>query len=77
MEITSDIVEEIPSSPRVDEDKIYVAVGKDVKESQLTLQWALDNLGGSKLCILHVHRPSEKVPFGNLFFLVTRMYAFF
>ncbi|GJS16113.1 U-box domain-containing protein kinase family protein [Tanacetum coccineum] len=64
MENSSDIVEETPPSPRVDEeDKIYVAVGKDVKESQLTLRWALDNLGASKLCILHVHRPSEKVPF--------------
>nr|GEV16876.1 U-box domain-containing protein kinase family protein [Tanacetum cinerariifolium] len=70
MENSSDIVEEIPApSPRVDEeDKIYVAVGKDVKESQLTLRWALDNLGGCKLCILHVHRPSEKVPFGGILY---------
>ncbi|GKA71833.1 hypothetical protein Tco_0778049, partial [Tanacetum coccineum] len=63
MEIRSDIVEEIPLSPRVEEDNIYVAVGKEVKDSRLTLRWALDNLGGCKLSILYVHQPSEKIPF--------------
>lgn len=53
MEIRSDIVENIPPNPRVEEDYIYVAVGKEVKESQLTLRWAIENLGGCKLCILH------------------------
>nr|GEY27696.1 U-box domain-containing protein kinase family protein [Tanacetum cinerariifolium] len=65
MEIRSAVVEEIPPSPRVEEDNIYVEVGKEVKESQLTLCWALDNLGGCKLSILYVHRPSEKIPFGG------------
>ncbi|GJX88633.1 U-box domain-containing protein kinase family protein [Tanacetum coccineum] len=46
MEIRSEIVDEIPLSPRVEEDNIYVAVGKEVKDSRLTLRWALDNLGG-------------------------------
>lgn len=55
-----EIVEETP--PREIEDKIYVAVGKDLKESQSTLLWALRNSEGKQICILHVHQPAEKIP---------------
>nr|GEU91660.1 U-box domain-containing protein kinase family protein [Tanacetum cinerariifolium] len=43
--------------------KVYVAVGKDLKQSLLTLRWALHNSGGAQICILHVHQPAEKIPF--------------
>ncbi|KAJ0717506.1 putative protein kinase RLK-Pelle-RLCK-IXb family [Helianthus annuus] len=43
------------------EDKVYVAVGKNMKESQSTLRWALHNSGGRQICILHVHQPAEKM----------------
>ncbi|KAL4585081.1 hypothetical protein LXL04_009695 [Taraxacum kok-saghyz] len=56
------IVEEAPPPREVEEDKIYVAVGKDLKESQSTLLWALRNSGGRQICILHVHQPAEKIP---------------
>lgn len=66
IEIRDEIVEE--TRPIVVEDKNYVAVGKILKESQLTLQWAIDNSGGRRICILLVHQPPEKIPICNLFF---------
>ncbi|EPS60472.1 hypothetical protein M569_14332, partial [Genlisea aurea] len=44
------------------EDVIFVALGKDVKECQSVLMWALHNSGGKKICILHVHQPAQKMP---------------
>ncbi|KAI3725024.1 hypothetical protein L1987_64796 [Smallanthus sonchifolius] len=65
MEISALTIKEEP--PRVvDEDKVYVAVGKNMKESQSTLQWALHNSGGRKICILHVHQPAKKIPLSNV-----------
>ena len=62
----SEIVEE-PPSLRVVEDKIYVAVGKDLKESKLTLSWALHTSGGRKLYILYVLEPAQRIPLSNFF----------
>lgn len=45
-----------------DEDKIYVAVGEDAKESESALLWAIRNSGGRKICILLVHRLAEIIP---------------
>ncbi|PWA34620.1 U-box domain-containing protein kinase family protein [Artemisia annua] len=62
MEIRTDIVETIPPNPRAEENNIYVAVGKEVKESQLALRWALDNLGGWGILYTHqivAHRAAE------------------
>ncbi|KAF3782461.1 U-box domain-containing protein 32 [Nymphaea thermarum] len=41
---------------------VYVAVGKDVKESKRNLLWSLETFGGAKFAILHVHQPSQMVP---------------
>lgn len=74
MDLRGDIVEE--THPIIVDDKIYVAVGKDLKDSRSTLQWAIDNRGGSKIiCILHVHQAADKVPFGNLFYFVTLSFS--
>ncbi|KAI7735337.1 hypothetical protein M8C21_029754 [Ambrosia artemisiifolia] len=43
-------------------EKVYVAVGKNRKESQSTLLWGLRNSGGGQICILHVHQPADKIP---------------
>ncbi|CAN4125658.1 unnamed protein product [Withania somnifera] len=52
-----------PVTPvRVVNDVIYVAVGKDLKETEPTLTWALHKSGGRKICILHVHTPGQKIP---------------
>ncbi|XP_057463553.1 U-box domain-containing protein 33-like isoform X1 [Actinidia eriantha] len=68
----SEIVEE--SSPvRVVEDKIYVAVGKDLKESKLTLSWALHKSGGRKLCILYVLEPAQRIPLMGTKFLPSQL----
>ncbi|KAK9273562.1 hypothetical protein L1049_018372 [Liquidambar formosana] len=47
---------------RVIEDKLYVAVGKDVKESKSILMWALQNSGGRKICLIHVYQPAQMIP---------------
>lgn len=66
MKSRSEIVEELAVPVEmVEEDKLCVLVGKDVKESESTLTWALRNSGGKKLCILHVHQPSQKIPMSN------------
>ncbi|XP_059456956.1 U-box domain-containing protein 33-like [Corylus avellana] len=45
------------------DDMIYVAVGKDEKECKSILLWALQNSGGRRICILHVHQPPQLIPF--------------
>ncbi|KAH6817924.1 U-box domain-containing protein kinase family protein [Perilla frutescens var. frutescens] len=49
-------------SPAFREEMMCVALGKDVKESETTLMWALHNSRGMKICILHVHHPAQKIP---------------
>ncbi|KAK4483474.1 hypothetical protein RD792_010666 [Penstemon davidsonii] len=46
----------------VKEDVMFVALGKDVKESETVLNWALNNSRGKTICILHVHQPAQKIP---------------
>ncbi|KAL4621965.1 hypothetical protein ACB092_06G264400 [Castanea dentata] len=46
------------------EEMIYVAVGKDVKDCQSILLWVLRTFGGKKICIVHVHRPAQRIPNG-------------
>ncbi|XP_010557142.1 PREDICTED: U-box domain-containing protein 33-like [Tarenaya hassleriana] len=41
----------------VDDETLYVALGKNIEEGKSTLVWALQNLEASDVCILHVHRP--------------------
>lgn len=64
MESKSDIVEEIAVR---EEEMVYVSVSKDVKESESTLKWAMRNFHGEKLCILHVHQTSKKLPTSKQF----------
>ena len=47
------------------DDMIHVAVGKDVKECKSILLWALQNSGGKRICILHVHQPAQLIPFSK------------
>ncbi|CAH8283004.1 unnamed protein product [Eruca vesicaria subsp. sativa] len=47
---------------RLIEEKIFVAVDKHVAKSKSTLIWALQNTGGKKICIIHVHQPSQMIP---------------
>ncbi|XP_021906273.1 U-box domain-containing protein 33 isoform X1 [Carica papaya] len=48
------------------EERIFVAVGKNVEKSESTLLWALRNSGGKRICIVHVHRPAQRIPLTNL-----------
>ncbi|KAA8516058.1 hypothetical protein F0562_019237 [Nyssa sinensis] len=66
-----EIVEEPP--PRVIEDQIYVAVGKELKESKLTLSWALHNSGGKKICILYVHQLAQMIPLMGTKFSISQL----
>jgi hypothetical protein len=47
------------------EEKIFVAVGKSVKECKSMLFWALQNSGGKRICIIHVHQPAQMIPFSK------------
>ena len=62
----SEIVQELEPvttpSPALREEMMYVALGKDVKESEKTLMWALHNSRGMKICVLHIHQPAQKIP---------------
>lgn len=40
------------------EETIFVAVGKDHKQSRRALSWTVNNFSGKKICLLHVHQPS-------------------
>jgi len=53
---------ELPVASRITEEIIYVAVGDIVKESILTIAWALQNSKGKKICLLHVLQPSHTIP---------------
>lgn len=44
------------------EEKIYVAVGREVWKNISNLMWALENSQGKKICILHIHQPSPTIP---------------
>ncbi|GFP91512.1 U-box domain-containing protein 33 [Phtheirospermum japonicum] len=43
------------------EDMMCVALGKDAKESESVLRWALHKSRGMRICILHVHQPAQKI----------------
>jgi hypothetical protein len=47
--------------------KLYVAVGKDLKEGRSNLLWAARNLLACdlKLVLLHVHQPAERIMTGE------------
>ncbi|XP_072967992.1 U-box domain-containing protein 33-like [Typha angustifolia] len=45
------------------EEKVYVAVGKNAKDSKANLLWVLQNVPrDKKIVILHIHRPAKTIP---------------
>ncbi|KAG6427152.1 hypothetical protein SASPL_111392 [Salvia splendens] len=61
-EIVQELEPRTTPSPALREEMMYVALGKDVKESEKTLMWALHNSRGMKICVLHIHQPAQKIP---------------
>ncbi|KAL6495495.1 hypothetical protein OROGR_030058 [Orobanche gracilis] len=59
-EIENKVVPRTTPFPVGKEDMMFVALGRDVKESETLLMWALHNSREMKICILHVHRPAQK-----------------
>ncbi|GMH22464.1 hypothetical protein Nepgr_024307 [Nepenthes gracilis] len=58
--------EELTEEPTItasaaEEHKLFVAVGRRVRESKSTLLWALQNSGGNQICIIHVHQPAQTI----------------
>lgn len=49
-------------SAPVGEDKLFVAVGKEVRESESLLLWAIQNSGGRIISVVHVHQPDGFIP---------------
>ncbi|PON55399.1 Glycoside hydrolase [Parasponia andersonii] len=54
------------SEEEIIEDTIYLEVGKLVQMSKSVLFRALQNSGGKKICILHVHMPTQMIPLNGL-----------
>ncbi|KAJ4904315.1 U-box domain-containing protein kinase family protein [Raphanus sativus] len=54
--------EEAAATSQILEEKIYVAVGREVWKNISNLMWALENSQGKKICILHIHQPSPTIP---------------
>ncbi|KAL2892228.1 U-box domain-containing protein 33 [Bienertia sinuspersici] len=46
----------------VADNKIFVAVCKELKESKSKLIWALKNFNGKNICIIYVHVPAKMIP---------------
>ncbi|KAH7863046.1 hypothetical protein Vadar_012628 [Vaccinium darrowii] len=72
----TEIVEEPPPQPppvHAFEDKMYIAVGTDVRESKSVVTWALRNSGGRKICILHVHEPAQWISMMGTKFPVSQL----
>ncbi|GLT60644.1 hypothetical protein SLA2020_334010 [Shorea laevis] len=59
-----EIVEE--SVALVNEDKIFVALGKEIEKNKSVLYWAITNSGGKRLCIIHVHQRAQRIPVPNM-----------
>lgn len=55
-----------PFATTITEEAIYVALGKEEKEAEVILTWALRNSGGRKIIILHVHQPAQKILMCNM-----------
>ncbi|KAF8087730.1 hypothetical protein N665_0570s0040 [Sinapis alba] len=55
-------MEEEAASNQILDEKIYVAVGRNVWKNISNLLWALKNSQGNKICILHIHQPSPTIP---------------
>ncbi|KAH9624416.1 hypothetical protein KSS87_003435 [Heliosperma pusillum] len=51
-----------PRREEIVDDKIFVAVGKEVKQNKSTLTWALHNSKGKTICIVYVHVPATMIP---------------
>lgn len=65
-EIEEDSESPSPEAGPVLEERIFVAVGKEVKESKATLLWALRDARGKKVNILHVHQQAQIIPMRKL-----------
>ncbi|WOL18955.1 hypothetical protein Cni_G27752 [Canna indica] len=62
-----EIVEEPAESPAAaaaaQEEKLYVAVAKDMKEGKANFLWALQKSSKDEMIVvLHVHRPAQRIP---------------
>ncbi|GMH08978.1 hypothetical protein Nepgr_010818 [Nepenthes gracilis] len=55
------------------ENTVFVAVGKHVKESESTLLWAARSFPGKKICLLHVHQPTQLLTFLDGKFLFNKV----
>ncbi|XP_010940488.1 U-box domain-containing protein 33 [Elaeis guineensis] len=66
---------EIEEEPAVaEEEKVYVALGKEVKEGKANLLWVLENTSREKkIVIVHVHRPAQKIPMMGAWFPVNQL----
>ncbi|XP_010670279.2 U-box domain-containing protein 33 isoform X2 [Beta vulgaris subsp. vulgaris] len=51
----------------MEENKIFVAVGKEIEERKSTLKWALKKSKGETVCVIYVHVPAQIIHLPNGF----------
>lgn len=50
---------------RVEEKRVFVAVGSDVEVGKSLLEWAIGRFEGRKICLVHVHTPKRSGSVGE------------
>ncbi|XP_074563062.1 U-box domain-containing protein 33-like [Curcuma longa] len=63
------------TGPReMEEEEVYVAVVKQVKEGKANLAWVLQNTSKyCKIVLLHVHQPAQRIPTALGWFLANQL----
>lgn len=59
--------EEEEEAEAVLEERIYVALGREIAKNKSNLTWVIDNSQGNKICIFLVHRPPQMIPVCKFF----------
>lgn len=49
------------------DERIYVAVGREIAKNKSNLTWVIDNSKGNKICIVLVHQPAQMIPVCKFF----------
>ena len=51
----------------MEDNKIYVAVGKNAEEREEILNWAIKSSRGEAICVIHVQVPAQMIPLPSNF----------
>jgi len=52
------------------EEEVHIAVGKNTKKEEPNIRWAAANFPKATIVLVHVHWPSEWMPFSKIFIYI-------